>query len=214
MPTWGAFVRSADQTPPFANYRRLVQLLTWKNPVPDGGFLVLKAPQIANHIETFAAVFPEARFVVPDRDPYRCVISMAVMGRSIIDPFCLENPVAGPGIDGDDSMLEYFSIKLDALLAFEQTRPERITHLPYPALLADPAGAVSDLAAGLGLPDDPGHRDRIVDFLAAQRAGKRAAPPNELETLGYDLRAVLAEPSIARYCERYGIDPEGVRLTG
>lgn len=82
------------------------------------------------------------------------------------------------------------------------------------AITPDPGRAVSELTAGLDLPDDPGHRDRIEDFLAAQRAGKRDAPPTELETLGYDHQVVLAEPSIARYCERYGIDPEVVRLTG
>lgn len=67
MPEWGEVVQTADQTVAFEHHRQLIQLLTWKHPVPEGGHLVLKAPQIAVHIEAFAAVFPEARFVVPDR---------------------------------------------------------------------------------------------------------------------------------------------------
>ena len=87
MPNWGRFISEADQTPAFEHYRQVVQLLTWRHPVDPGGFLVLKAPQIARHLDAFADVFPEARFVVTDRDPFRALVSVAVLGQSIVEPF-------------------------------------------------------------------------------------------------------------------------------
>lgn len=222
MPTWGEFVSRADQTRSFEHYRQLLQLLTWKHPVPAGGFLALKAPQIAVHIAAFASVFPEATFVVPDRDPFRCMVSMAFMGRSIVEPFCVDNPVRGPAddgfadglADGDFDLVGAFARKLDAVAAFEDAEPDRIVHVPYPALVGDPAGATTGLIDRLGLPTDPRLEQRIDDFLAEQRAGRRAAPPAELDTLGFDHDVVLDEPSIARYCARFGVAPERSRLVG
>lgn len=222
MPTWGAFVSQADQTRSFEHYRQLLQLLTWKHPVPDGGFLALKAPQIAVHIAEFATVFPEATFVVPDRDPFRCIVSMVFMGRSIVEPFCVDNPVRGPADEGYADGLHTgafdvvgsFARKLDALAAFENAHPDRIVHVPYPALIGDPAGTTTRLMDALGVPTDPQLGQRVDDFLAEQRAGRRAAPPAELDTLGFDHDEVLAEHSIARYCARYAITPERSRLTG
>jgi len=221
MPTWGAFIRDADHTRAFEHYRQLLQLLTWKHPVPDGGFLVLKAPQVATHIEQFAAVFPEARFVVPDRDPFRCLVSVGVMVRSIVEPFCVENPVRGPidhGEAGDVGdlfdLLGFFSAKLDSLVEFSSTSPDRVVHVSYTDVVADGVSAASSIAGALDLPHDAAWPERIEQFLAAQRAGRRAVPPRQLDTLGFDHDEVLAHPSIARYCETFGIEPERDRITG
>ena len=93
MPQWQRFLAEEDLTPAFEHYRRVVQMLLWKHPVDPDGFLVLKAPQIAAEIAAFAEVFPEADFLITDRDPYRCIVSMAVMGESIVEPFCVDNPI-------------------------------------------------------------------------------------------------------------------------
>ena len=97
MPTWWRFLTEADLCPAFENYRRVVQLLLWKHPVEPGGFLVLKAPQISRQVAQFAEVFPEARFVITDRDPYRCIVSLAVLGHAIVEWFCETNPLTDDG---------------------------------------------------------------------------------------------------------------------
>ena len=97
MPTWWQFLTEGDLCTAFENYRRVVQLLLWKHPVEPGGFLVLKAPQIGRHLARFAEVFPEARFVITDRDPYRCIVSLAVLGHGIVEWFCEVNPLTDDG---------------------------------------------------------------------------------------------------------------------
>jgi hypothetical protein len=101
------------------------------------GFLVLKAPQIGGQIAAFADVFPEANFVIADRDPFRCLVSMVVMGESIITPFCIDNPLTNDGAR-DRVALSWIKPKLTALSAFRVAAPERVTHVAYPELMPDP----------------------------------------------------------------------------
>lgn len=213
MPQWSAALTDIDPTPAYRNYRRVLQLLLWHNPVEAGGFLVLKAPQIALHAAAFAAVFPEARFVVTDRDPYRCTVSMAAMGHSIIAPFCIDNPLADDG-RRQRLVASHLALKLAALDAFTQAEPTRVHHVAYPDLVADPVVTTQRVFAALGIAADGALPPRIEAFLQAQRSGARAAPPDELPTMGYDHDALLAAPAIASYCRRYSIAAERARLTG
>jgi hypothetical protein len=213
MPAWRRVLSEDDLTPAFTSYRRLVQLLLWKNPVPTDGFLVLKAPQLSLQVSAFAAVFPEADFVVTDRDPFRCIVSVAALAYSIIDPFCVANPLADDGARGRQ-VVSYMRPKLAALAAFTSTEPERVQHVSYPNLVTDPVETTLGVFAALGVPTDDDLTARAESFLAGQRSGARAAPPRELAAMGYDHDEVLADPVVADYCGRFGIEPEGSRLTG
>lgn len=213
MPQWGRALTDVDPTPAYRNYRRVVQLLLWRNPVAPSGFLVLKAPQIARHIAAFATVFPEARFVVTDRDPFRCVVSMAAMGHPLIAPFCVDNPLADDGCR-QRRIQTWLVPKLAALDDFTRAAPGRVEHVAYPELVARPAATVLRIFAALGITVDEAWPRRIDDFLLAQRSGGRAEPPRELPTMGYDHDELLADVDIAAYCRRYAIVPERSRLTG
>ena len=213
MPQWQRFLSESDNTPTYVNYRRVLQMLLWRHPIDEAGFLVLKAPQIGQHIAEFASVFPEAQFVITDRDPFRCITSITVMVASIIDPFCVDNPVANDGMR-DRSVQQGVTKKLAALAAFSSAQPDRVTHLPYPFLVDDPGAAVTGALAGSGIPSTGALSERIDAYLHAQRAGRRSAPPRELPSAGYDHEDVLADPVIAAYCRQFAIEPERERKTG
>lgn len=213
MPHWQRFLAEEDLTPAFEHYRNVVQMLLWKHPVGRDGFLVLKAPQIGGQIAAFAEVFPEARFLITDRDPYRCIASMAVMGESIVDPFCVENPITDDGNHGC-TVLSWVRPKLAALAAFTAASPDRVTHVAYPDLVKKPVDAVQQALKACRIPDDADLACRIDQFLLAQRSGARAAPPSQLPTMGYAHDQVLADPIVAEYCRTFGIEPERSRLTG
>jgi hypothetical protein len=213
MPSWRRFLQETDLTRAFQHYRQVVKLLTWRHPVDRDGFLVLKSPQIGSQIAAFADVFPEAHFVVTDRDPFRALVSVAVMGASIVEPFCLENPVERRAA-GDPDLVEQIAHKLATIEAFSEARPDRVSHVPYPDLVSRPIALVEGLFDSMGLPADRDLGRRIEAFLARQRTGRRVAPPRQLDERGYDHDKVLAEPRIAAYCQRFDIEPERRRLTG
>lgn len=212
MPRWRHFLTEEEQISSFLNYRRIVQLLLWRHPVGPDGFLVLKAPQIARHIPEFAAAFPEAHFVMADRDPYRCIVSLAVLGEGLATPFCTDNPMTQ---DGQRQRIaqSMVSPKLDVLTAFSTTRPDRITHVPYPLLVNDPVGALESVFADWPMSGPP-PAETVTAFLDAQHAGARPAPPAELDSMGYEYADVWADPAVAAYCDRYDVVPELSRLSG
>ncbi len=213
MPQWQRFLAEEDLTPAFEHYRRVVQMLLWKHPVDPDGFLVLKAPQISGQIAAFADVFPEADFLITDRDPYRCIVSMTVMGESIIEPFCVRNPITDDG-NRHRTVLSWVKSKLAALSSFTAAAPGRVTHVPYPELVNDPPDTMQRALSALEIPDDAELPSRIRGFLEAQRSGARAAPPSELPTMGYTHDDVLSDPVVADYCHAFNIEPERSRLTG
>jgi hypothetical protein len=158
-------------------------------------------------------VFPEAQFLVTDRDPYRCIVSMAVMGESIVEPFCVDNPITDDGTR-HRIVASYVRPKLAALSSFTAAAPDRVAHVPYPDLVGDPDDTVQRALSQLDIPRDADLSPRISAFLDAQHSGGRAAPPSELPTMGYAHDDVLSDPVIADYCHTFGIEPERSRLTG
>ena len=213
MPQWQHFLAEEDLTPVFEHYRRVVQMLLWKHPVGPDGFLVLKAPQIGGQIAAFADVFPEADFLITDRDPYRCIVSMAVMGASIIEPFCVENPITDDGTR-HRTVLSWVKPKLTALSSFTAAVPGRVAHVPYPDLVGNPTETVQHALSALNVADHATLSDRIDRFLQTQHSGGRAVPPAELPTMGYTHDDVLCDPVVADYCHTFNVEPERSRLTG
>jgi hypothetical protein len=213
MPRWHRFLLDQDPTPAYEHYRSVVQILLWKCPVPPDGCLVLKAPQISPHIAAFSRVFPEAHFVVTHRDPYRCLVSFAAMGHGIIAPFCVENPLADDGARHRVAM-GWVTRQLSGITRFSTARPDRVTHVAYPDVIAEPAGTAHSIFAAAGLPDDPGLTEKIDGFLNFQRAGGRLAPPAQLPTMGYTEEEVRSDPTIRDYCVRFNVLPERQRLVG
>lgn len=206
---WGEFSNAADHTRVFENYRRVIKLLLWKNPEPDGGFLVLKAPQIATHLESFSAVFPEARFLVPVRDPYRVFASGRAMVGGIVDAFVTDD-FEPP----DPFPIEALERVLRSLLDFHTASPEMMATIGYPSLVADAASAAHTSYDELCLPTDPELTIKINAFLDAQRRGARVRPPASLPDPGRTHDEVLSRPTVAEFCTHFGVEPEHTRFTG
>lgn len=210
MPTWSEWLVERDATAAFEEYRRVVQLLLWRNPVPDGGILVLKAPQFLPHLRQLRDVFPEMRTVLTHRDPFRCLVSTLTLVRSINEPF-LDSVEA---IEFSAAMTTARAARGLTVAADLDRDVDHVAHVGYPALISDPVEVVGATfeSLGIALPDDLD--DRIETFFAEQQAGRRATPPAELPTHGLDQNEVHAIPEIRRYCEIRGVEPERVRLSG
>lgn len=211
MPTWWRFLTESDLRPAFQSYRRVIQLLLWKHPVEPGGFLVLKAPQVSRDVARFAEVFPEARFVITDRDPYRCIVSSAVLGHGIAEWFCEVSPLIDDG-SRSNLVADHVRSKLASIAEFTADAPSRVMHVSYPELVRAPVDVVhqvlDDNTADVELATN------VVAYLERQRAGARAAPPAALDSMGYDQARVWVDPVVRSYCDRFGVEPELTRLIG
>lgn len=216
LPAWSEAVcwegRRHRET--YEEYRWLIQLLLWRNPMPDGRILVLKSPADTARLETFAEVFPETSFVLAHRDPYRCLTSVVRVGEIITDPFLEPGCAAARTERGVRMCRRMLGDQAGAMVAAAQAMPDRLRSIDYAALMADPGTVVSEVLESLSVPCDADLARRgIAEFLAAQRAGKREKPPAQYDDYGLSHERVLAGSEFATYVETFGVSVEGERVT-
>jgi hypothetical protein len=214
MPTWARFLRESDMSPSYREYRRLIKLLTWRNPVESGGHLVLKCPQNSRHIKELANVFPEARFVFTHRDPFRTTVSVCTLVDHISSSFAARPDLFQPGSSPIADIITSAELGLACMMLFDTKSSDRVVNVAYPALVREPSTIVRSVYQrfDMACPTDPDAR--IRGFVDAQAGGKRQAPPRELPSYGLESGAFRARPAVAAYCDRFGVQAEVIRITG
>lgn len=215
MPRWFELIYDpgSSHRETYVEYRRLIQLLLWRNrPGPDA-VLVLKSPMDTDCLPDFLDVFPEAVPLLIHRDPFRTVTSGCRMQQIISQPYLAE----GETLTDEESLAQVLTIQAReaaTMVALAQHRPGDVTSVRYPDLMADPATVVADLGQRLGLPEGADvTRSLVQDFLDRQRAGARATPPSDLPTFGTKPEAIHGEPSMAAYMATFGVNEERNRIS-
>lgn len=189
-------------------YRQIIKILVWKNPLPAGGRLVLKSPQFCKYLPQLTKVFPESNIVLIHRDPYRVVRSGCNLINHIVEPFIQPDTTLvaegyGAPIPG----------RLESMRAFDKTKTT-VANVSYPALVTKPADAVKDIYRTHNIEVPPELDQRIETYVADQKAGKRAKPAAEYSDFGIDADSLHSNPDVAAYCKHFGVEKEIIRETG
>ncbi|HWB67444.1 MAG TPA: sulfotransferase [Mycobacteriales bacterium] len=215
MPRWADAIYASDRNhrETYVEYRRLIQLLLWRNPMRRDETLVLKSPTDVDRMATFLDVFPEAAAVLVHRDPFRTMLSTIHLQQTINGPYLAE------GRSPTDEEYVDLALRLHAALAapmvdLAQSHPDRVTNVRYPDLMRDPAAVVTEIDEALGLSGDASVTRQLVEqFLARQSAGSRVAPPAQYRDLGITPEMVHGEPTLARYMAAFEIPEERRRVS-
>ena len=165
------------------------------------------------HLATYAAVFPEASFVLLHRDPFRALVSGCATGDAICEAF-LDGPPGPLHEDGLRAQQAFTSQRrvLRAVTAFAASDPARCVHVRYADLMHDTVATTRAAYERLDMPVPDDLETNIRAHLRRQRSGARAAPPPTLETFGYRADAVWSDPVVRQYCETFGVTRERSRL--
>jgi hypothetical protein len=215
MPGWVATLIEPEvpHRETYEEYRLLVKLLLWHNPLPADGMLILKCPTDNDQIATFLDVFPEAKVVLCHRDPFRTLtsnlrIQEVICGPHLASPTTLESAVA------DGRMLQVHRDFADAMVAATATASDRIASVNYTELMTNPSVAVLAAFQALSIPVNSSAMERAVSrFVTDQQHGRRAAPPAGYRTYGYSAPEVRGDPSLAAYIEAFGVPSEDKRIS-
>lgn len=213
MPNWNRWLNEEDLSPTFVNYRKLIQLLTWKNPVPEGGFLVLKAPLMGNYLHHFSRVFPEAKFLYIHRDPYRVLKSFCTLMEVVNGPFLKDVGSIGERERDEQFILKRMGKYYRSLERFEADHPDKVWNVQYIDLVESPSATIASVFQRMGVTEDVALASNIEEFLSRQKAG-RAKPRQQFTSFGYTCDDVRKDPQIAHYLQRYQVLLEASRQTG
>jgi len=156
VPTYAAWLETADNTPAYAYLRKLMQLLSWQRPAEHW---VLKSPHHMEYIDTALDVFPEATIVQTHRDPRKTMASFASMvahGRSVFSDVVSVKGVA-----------EHWMRKVKRLMQLsmdvrERRGDEHFIDVSYYDLIEDPVREVERVYAKAGIPFDETSRAAVT----------------------------------------------------
>ncbi len=168
-----------DMVAAYKVHRRQLQLLQWKLPQPRWA---VKYPNHVIAMDSILQVYPDARFVMTHRDPVQTLASIAKM------TFTLRSARQAEPVDPHRvgrQMLDFVRRHIDRIMAF-CTGPDadRVTHVDYYRLVADPAALMPEIHAGLGIdtPDDV--RESIAGWRRSNPKNARGANEYTLEQFG------------------------------
>lgn len=203
VPSYAAWLASADQRPAYAFHRRMLQHLQWRCPRERW---VLKAPSHLTALDALISVYPDARIVWTHRDP------LQVMG-SVASVLFATAWVRSDAVDGD-RVLAWFDAATCAGLLANATRlrdsgivPEaQCVDLLYRDLVSDPLGAIRGIYRHFDMELSREAEARMRAYLAAKPKDARGAHQYGALAAGAE-RAALRE-HFAAYQQRFGVPSE------
>lgn len=182
-------------------HKRQLQLLQWKLPQPRWA---VKYPNHVIAMDAILQVYPDARFVMTHRDPVQTLASISKM------TFTLRSARQEEPVDPlrvGRQMLDFMRRHIDRIMAFcSGPQADRVTHVDYYRLVADPAAMLPEVHAGLGIDTPEDVRESIAGWRRENPKGKRGANEYTLEQFGINPRE--AAELFADYTQHFDIPRE------
>jgi len=186
-------------------HKRQLQCLQWRSPQRPWA---LKYPNHVIAMDAILEVYPDARFVMTHRDPAQVVASIAKMTWNLRSSRAA-NPVDRHEVGQD--MLGFIQHHIDRIMAFDAGQHgERVVHVDYYALVADPVGQLRRIHAGLGIETPADVEREVADWHTANPKNARGRNDYSLDQYGLDAAALRS--GFAGYIERFGIPAEAEGL--
>jgi hypothetical protein len=166
VPTYGTWLRAADQSPAYRELREWLQVLQWQDPGRAGQPWALKSPHHLTAVDTVLDTFPGCKIVMTHRSPVRAVPSYASMVATMsaqysdtVDPL-----VIGP------YWSDRFATTLRNFADVRQRRPDRFVDVRFAAMVEEPLAEAVRVLASLGFAVGDADRAAFAEYLARNRA--------------------------------------------
>ncbi|KOV86678.1 sulfotransferase [Nocardia sp. NRRL S-836] len=179
VPSYGDWLRAADQTPAYRELREWLQVLQWQQEGRTRPW-VLKSPHHLTAIDTVLDAFPGCKIVMTHRSPERAVPSYASMVRTMslqysadVDPLWIGRYWSGR-----------FAATLRGFAAARQARPERFVDVRFADTVAKPLVVAHDVLGALGLPPTTADGQAFAAYLRQNRAERHGSHSYSPEDFG------------------------------
>lgn len=202
VPSYMEWTSFRDVGPAYAYHRRMLQLLQSRH---RRARWALKAPSYLHLLPTLFSIYPDARVVIPHRDPLRVLGSLSNLMASLrwmrSDHVDYQTIVA--------TMAFGFAYQMENLskMRDEGTIPSgQIFDVRYADLVADPVGTVKRIYANYDIPFTRAYQSRLQERLETRRRDRRAPHEYSFDDTGLDLAEERARH--AGYQARYDVPSE------
>ena len=193
----------------FAYHARVLKLLQSRRP-PN--HWLLKAPVHLFKLETFAAQYPDAKFVMTHRDPVKIITSVASIYQSLYDGRWHEGAGAEPdcvpgAVDkhwtGRRALTFWSEAIRRGMAARAKIGEHRFVDVYNSEVVRDPIGTFEKLYDDLGLELDATLRGKLEDYHRRNAQGSHGEHAYTPEEYGLSDQVVRAE--FEAYIDRFGV---------
>jgi hypothetical protein len=201
VPAYDEWLLNADLTAAYEWHRQVLQLLQSQCPGP----WQLKSPGHCFAIDTVAATYPDAVFVMPHRDPVKCIASTCSTTLSLSGTFTAEDHRAS--IAG--RWPEMTAVMLDRIVSFRERHGDsRFVDLPYEDLVQDPIAAVATIYSRIGRKLTSETESLLRSHVAREPQNLHGRHAYSLQEFG--LRREPLEERLSHYYDRFDVRREEV----
>lgn len=199
VPSYEAFLHSADLTPAYAWERRFLQHL---QPRGFAGRWVLKSPDHAYGLDALFSVFPDARVIQTHRNPADVLKSCVRLVEVLHGTFARARDRREHGTREARVLAD----SMERLIRFRERRPDletRFLDLNYNELVADPMSAIERIYRHAEMPLSPAAAQAMRRLVSARSRYPNRRRGATLSDFGIDARAEATR--FKHYCYRFGI---------
>ena len=165
VPSYGTWLRSADQGPAYRELREWLQVLQWQDPARAGQPWVLKSPHHLTAVDTVLDTFDGCKIVMTHRSPVSAVPSYASMVVTMTSQYSDDVDPVAVGRYWSDR----FATTLRDFADVRQRRPDRFLDVHFATMLSEPHLRAARLLGDLGLVAGDADRQAFDAYLARNR---------------------------------------------
>jgi hypothetical protein len=201
VPSYAAWLATAELRPAYAWHRRTLQVLAHGRPAARW---VLKAPSHMSALDALFAVYPDARVVQTHRDPLPVMASVAsILFATAWVRSDAVDPKAVLGWFTGETCAQLLG---NAMRVRDGGREAQFADVVYADLMRDPIATIARVYGRLGLSFSAEAEARMRGYLTGKPKGRHGAHRYDFVHTGFDRAAERAR--FADYQRRYGVPSE------
>ena len=200
VPRYTKWMREIDQRPPYAYFRRLIQLLLWQKP----GRYLGKTPHHQENLGALFDVFPDAKVIHTHRDPLKVVPSFSSMMAHAGAMLANDIDAKKVGLRVANQMVN--SVER-AIAARANTPPDSVLDVYYGDLVGSPLAEMRKIYDFIGLEWDSESEARMRRWTNENPQHKYGTHRYELGDFGLDANELGAR--FKHYREYFDVPEEG-----
>jgi hypothetical protein len=207
IPAYEKYFNSQDPAYHFHWHKRVLKLLQWKYRKPHW---LLKNPTHMPRIPQLLQAYPDAKIILPHRDPIATADSVVNVGGAIFS-WRTDNPY-GTRSTGDEWIATDWRVKMwDDVIEWIEDGTLRngfFANSIYAQFMAEPEAALRALYHDLQLTLIPEALDRMLQFLATRHGSSHGNKSRYEKSRPDDPRTVEERKRYARYQQYFGVPDE------
>jgi hypothetical protein len=197
IPSYGTWLRAADQSAAYRELREWLQVLQWQDPARAGRSWILKSPHHLTALDSVLDTLGAGKIVMTHRTPVRAVPSYASMVVSMSAQYSDDVDRGAVG----RYWSERFAATLRRFAAVRERRPERFVDVRYEAMVADPVAQACRVLDALGLGADDADRAAFESYMERDRRERHGS--HAYDPADFGLSAEQLTRDFAFYSEVY-----------